>query len=154
MTDFNKWDYRFMARAKEIANWSKDPDHKVGAVITDLDNFSIGEGFNGPPQYSADRGMTREAQVFRTLHAEVNALLRATKHPHLARTGTTLYVYPLFPCCTCAAMMIQLKITRIICMEQTTVPVLSSWERSQEEAARLMRECDVQLLFMEEYDGL
>ena len=28
----NKWDYRFIKLAKEIASWSKDPSTKVGAI--------------------------------------------------------------------------------------------------------------------------
>tara|TARA_R110000787_G_scaffold186397_1_gene297914 strand:- start:2897 stop:3064 length:168 start_codon:yes stop_codon:yes gene_type:complete len=43
-----KWDQRFMELAAFIAQWSKDPSTKVGAVIVDPRNKRIvSTGFNG-----------------------------------------------------------------------------------------------------------
>ena len=32
MSELNKWDKRYLALAKEVASWSKDPSTQVGAV--------------------------------------------------------------------------------------------------------------------------
>ena len=46
----DKWDNRFYDLAAYIADWSKDPSTKVGAVIVDPKNKRIvSTGFNGFP---------------------------------------------------------------------------------------------------------
>lgn len=44
----NKWDKRFLELAAFIAEWSKDPSTKCGAVITDGKQI-VSQGFNGFP---------------------------------------------------------------------------------------------------------
>ena len=45
----DKWDRRFLDRAKLISTWSKDPSTQTGAVIT-KNRIVISEGYNGLPQ--------------------------------------------------------------------------------------------------------
>ena len=49
-----KWDLRFLNLAQHIAEWSKDPSTKVGAIIASPDNKVISMGFNGFPQSMSD----------------------------------------------------------------------------------------------------
>ena len=45
----NKWDNRFVAIAELVADWSKDPGTKVGAVLVQ-DRRIISTGYNGFPK--------------------------------------------------------------------------------------------------------
>lgn len=131
----NKWDARMLEKAKLVASWSKDPDHKVGAVIT-IDNKTVSEGFNGPPKGVIDHDLPRKMEVWRTLHAEINAIIFAAA----PLKGATIYVYPFHPCAACAAAIIQAGITRVIYSEDTNLP---TWQASQTEAKLMFEEAGV-----------
>ncbi|MBI2669577.1 MAG: hypothetical protein HYX20_00290 [Candidatus Yanofskybacteria bacterium] len=45
-----KWDRRFLALAEFVAQWSKDPSTKTGAVIVDSNNRLVSVGYNGFPR--------------------------------------------------------------------------------------------------------
>ncbi len=110
----DKWDTRFYGLAGYIADWSKDPSTKVGAVVVDPTNKRIvSTGFNGFPygvEDSAERLENREIKYEMVVHAEMNALVFAG--PQAA--GCTLYVTPLPPCARCAVIIIQAGITRVV----------------------------------------
>ena len=44
-----KWKLRFLGLSEYIAQWSKDPSTKVGAVIVRPDKSIVSMGFNGFP---------------------------------------------------------------------------------------------------------
>ena len=105
MSDF-KWHRRFLKLAKGIASWSKDPNKRVGCILVDENNRLISTGFNGPP-----RGFdtfSQEDKLKVTIHAEINALLDASRPP------ITCYIYPEFPCSHCAAALAQSGIQRVV----------------------------------------
>lgn len=133
----NKWDARMLKKAKLVASWSKDPDHKVGAVIA-RDRKSLSEGFNGPPIGIKDCNLPRDKEVLRTIHAEVNAIIFAAA----PLKGATLYVYPFIPCASCAAIIIQAGITRIIYHEDCILP---TWKHSQDEALEMFAEAGTEV---------
>lgn len=117
MFDQLKWDKRWLRRAYEISMWSKDPSTKVGAVVVNNLNQSVGEGFNGFPRGVDDdwkRYEDREQKYKFIVHAEVNAILLAGQ----AARGSTLYVYPSFAipnvCNECAKAVIQSGIKRVV----------------------------------------
>ena len=98
----NKWHTRFMDVAKLVSSWSKDST-QVGAVITNGKHI-LTTGYNGFPAKIDDkpsRLLARDAKLKYTVHAEMNAILQATKHG-INLTGATLYVYGLPPCKECA----------------------------------------------------
>ena len=106
------WDRRYMDLAKHVAQWSKDPNRKVGAVVT-RDNYVVGIGFNGLPRGVKDthaRLNDKELKNLIMVHAEVNAL------SHAGGGGDTLYVWPLLPCTICTGIIIQHEIKRIVTM--------------------------------------
>lgn len=106
-----KWDVRFLEVAGLVAGWSKDPSTKVGAVIVDDKNRIISTGYNGYPRGVADTVAedSREAKLMRTIHAEENALLFASR----PLDGCTLYItHP--PCSRCAIKIIQTGIATIV----------------------------------------
>lgn len=110
----SKWDRRFMELAEFIAQWSKDPSTKVGAVIIDPRNKRIvSTGFNGFPfgvEDTADRLEDRSIKYEMVVHAETNALMFAGEQAN----GCTLFVTPLPPCARCAVLIIQAGIQRVI----------------------------------------
>ena len=108
-----KWDRRFLELAGTVAQWSKDPSTKVGAVIVDDKNRVVSMGFNGFPRGTSDaeqRYGDRELKLKQIIHAEINAILFAKQD----LAGYTLYVTPLSPCAQCASAIIQSGISRVV----------------------------------------
>jgi dCMP deaminase len=107
------WDKRFLRLAREVSTWSKDPSSQVGAVIVDWDKRILSVGFNGFPKGIADtdeRLTDRSIKYPMIIHAEINAIL-------LANTSvkcSTLYIWPFMPCVSCAAIIIQSGISRVV----------------------------------------
>ena len=109
-----KWDIRFLRIAKQqVAEWSKDPDKKVGCVIVSLDRRQLTMGFNGFPQGvedTSDRLASKSIKNELMVHAELNAILNA----RIDLTGWTIYVTEP-PCIECAKAIIQAGIARVVC---------------------------------------
>jgi len=109
------WDERFLAMAQHVAEWSKDPSTKVGAVIVSPDRSEISIGYNGFPRGVNDDPNSyfdRELKLMQTVHAELNAILNAGH----SLKGHTLYT-TLAPCCHCAAAIIQAGIVRVVSID-------------------------------------
>lgn len=112
MTSFINWKRRFLGLAEHIAQWSKDPSTKVGAVITTKDNRIISLGFNGFPRHVLDdnRLNDRDLKYKIIIHAEMNAI-HFSGYP---LTDCVLYTWPMPPCSRCAASIIQVGIDKVI----------------------------------------
>jgi len=121
----NKWHTRWLAMAKLVASWSKDPSTKVGCVIVDPHNQAlVSIGFNGFP-----RGVREEAPLAPHLdpgrwsrpdkyhwveHAERNAIFNAARLG-IATQGCWAYMnYAPEPCADCARAFVQAGITKLI----------------------------------------
>jgi len=107
----NKWDQRFFDLAKHVAEWSKDPNTKVGAVIVNDLRQVVSIGYNGFPRGVQDnpgRYENRECKHAFVVHAERNALDNAFTEVR----GTTMYVTH-FPCNECAKGILQKGVKRI-----------------------------------------
>jgi dCMP deaminase len=109
-----KWDKRFLDLAHHVAEWSRDPSTKVGAVIVRPNKTVASLGFNGFPRGVVDapeRYFEREVKYAMVVHAEPNAILMAQE----PLDHYTLYTTH-FPCAQCAASIIQSGITDVITM--------------------------------------
>lgn len=101
-----KWISRFMQRAFDIATWSKDPDRKVGAVITSASKRVLAEGYNGfPSGLNMDEATVedKELKLAYTVHAEMNCivgLLSSFKINNGERDRHLFLTMP--PCVECA----------------------------------------------------
>lgn len=107
-----KWDRRFMDLALHVAQWSKDPSTKVGAVIVRPDRRIVSVGYNGFPTGVCDheeRYAERAVKYKFVSHAERNALDNVTQDV----TGCTLYS-TLQPCSECAKSIIQKGISEVV----------------------------------------
>ena len=136
-----KWDERFIRIAREVADWSKDPGTKVGAVLV-TDRRIIATGYNGFPQGindSFERYADRDLKIAYTVHAEVNAILNAAKNGSQTN-GSTLYVtFP--PCVACSTAVIQAGISRVVRPDLSTAP--DRWRKSFHEGRNLLLEAGV-----------
>lgn len=145
MTIFDKWDFRFFEIAEKVAEWSKDPSTRVGAVIV-KDRRILATGYNGIPSkiLDDDRTSDRIWKLAVTIHAESNAILNAAKNG-TAIIDSTLYC-TLFPCSQCAASIIQSGIKRVVAPAKT--PPL--WKDSFEISRQLFEESEIKINLIEE----
>lgn len=116
-TDYISWDEYFMGIAMLSSMRSKDPNTQVGACIIDDSNKIVGIGYNGFPIGCSDDELPwcntsaspNDTKYPYVVHAEVNAILNATKNLKNAK----IYV-ALFPCNECAKVIIQSGIKEVI----------------------------------------
>jgi len=119
------WDEYFMDITGLVARRSTCIRRQVGAVLVG-DRRVLATGYNGAPKglrHCLDLGCLREQQripsgerheLCRGLHAEQNAIIQAALHG-VAIAGSTIYVTHQ-PCVTCAKMIINAGIERIVCL--------------------------------------
>lgn len=135
MTD---WSARYMALARHVAEWSKDPSTKVGAVVVGQDRRKVAFGYNGFPAGITDtpeRLADRPVKYILVQHAERNALDNA----HFDLTGGTL-VTTMHPCSECAKSIVTKGITHVICPPPPTRP---PWAQSAEWGRKILEEAGV-----------
>lgn len=137
----SNWDQRFIEVCLLIAQWSKDPSTKVGAVIADAKNRVLGVGFNGFPRGIADdeRLGDKETKYKHVVHAEANSILNSTANIE----GATLYVSPLPPCTECSKLIIQSGIKRIVF--HIPVKMSSKWEKEWTIAYKMLKEAGLEV---------
>jgi dCMP deaminase len=117
------WDEYFMQITHLVADRSTCLRRKVGALIV-KDKRILTTGYNGPPsglKHCLEIGCLREKmnipsgqrqELCRGLHAEQNAIIQAAIMG-VRMDGATLYCTT-FPCVTCAKMLINANIKKII----------------------------------------
>lgn len=135
-----KWARRFLDVAQLVAQWSKDPSTKVGAVATDMDNRVLETGYNGLPRHVEDRAerMERPQKYLWTAHAEENLVAHAARD---RLEGATVYVTHMC-CASCTRMLINAGVARVVVGPGTT-----SMPPEQFEIARtMMAEAGVELV--------
>jgi len=128
-----KWDMRYLKLAYEVAQWSKDPSRKIGAVTVGAKGQVLSQGFNGFPRGLKDdftRLHDRDVTKDEVIHAEMNAIYNAT-YNGTSLDGATLYVYGLPICSECAKGVIQVGIKRVVMPNQNVDGKwLDSWMTS------------------------
>lgn len=141
------WDNWLLGLSEYISTASKDPSTKVGAVIVDADRRVVSVGYNGLPrgvEDSNERLNNRDIKYKMIIHAERNAILFAQK----SLKDCTLYVYPMMPCASCASMVIQSGIKRVV------APISDNprWQQDIELSMQLFNEANVEVCFVK-YDA-
>lgn len=129
----SKWAERFIKMAEFVAQWSKDPGTKCGAVIVGEDNEVLATGFNGFPRGVAETKpvvveSTNDTWVEEWLnerwdrpekyewveHAERNAVYNAARNG-VRLAGSTMYLNYAVECCSdCARAIIQAGIRKVV----------------------------------------
>lgn len=141
-----KWDARFLALARHLSDWSKDPTTKVGCVIVGPSNEVRALGYNGVPRNVRDlpKRLSRPDKYQWIEHAERNAIYMA------ARTGVWLegcrMYLSWFPCVECARAIIQVGISELIAVEPDWA--VDPWGPQFRAAERLLREAGVLIRYL------
>ncbi len=136
-----KWDKRFWELACFIANWSKDPKAKVGAVLATKKKGAIALGYNGFPvgvEDSAERLNNKSIRLDMIIHAEQNALLIAGP----ASQEAELFVWGKPICARCAGLVIQAGISRVIAVDPET-DKNSKWYETGKLAIEMFKEAGI-----------
>jgi dCMP deaminase len=139
-----KWDKRFLDLSEHVSRWSKDPSTKVGAIITNGIKI-VSVGFNGLPQGIEDFPEILENRSLKykhIIHAETNAVLAAKTD----LTGHTIYTFPFLPCNTCASMVAQSGISRVVSIMCQN----KRWKKTLDESRHFMGLCGLEVV---EYEG-
>ncbi len=150
MRKLTKWDKRFIQRAKDVAEYSKDKNTKTGAVIVNDDKTEIVMGYNGFPRGADDdnhpKRYERPDKYFWTEHAERNALYKAARLG-VSTMNTNMYC-TYFPCADCSRAIIQGGVKRLY----TEKPDFNhhKWGESWIEALIMLRECGVKVIWTNE----
>jgi dCMP deaminase len=108
---------KYMQLARYQANlFSKDPSTKVGALFLAPNSLQVlTAGYNGFPrgvdETKAERWQ-RPQKLMYVSHAEANGIANACRHG--TPLENSIAVVTMFPCATCAKLMIQAGISRIV----------------------------------------
>lgn len=140
----NKWHIRFLELAEFIAQWSKDPSTKVGAVIVDEKRRIVSTGYNGfaiGVDDSENRLADRTIKYPIILHAEENAISFAKQN----LDNCSLYVSGLPPCAHCASLIIQSGIKNVYAWN---LDIPERWRDSINLTNQLFCEAGVKLSFI------
>jgi dCMP deaminase len=142
----NKWNERYMAMAKEVAQWSKDPNTKVGAVAVGTKGQILSQGFNGFPRGILDlpeRLNEREIKYQFVVHAEMNVIYNAT-YSGVSLDGAKLYVYGLPVCNECAKGIIQVGIKEVY-VAQECIDLRPHWLESYQKTLDMFNEVGIKV---------
>lgn len=137
-TDIDKWDFRFLHLAQHISCWSRDPSTKVGAVIVRPNKTIVSLGFNGFPRGVDDhpaRYDNRDLKYKLVVHGEANAIAAANED----LTDCIIYTFPFPPCSSCAGLIIQSGISRVVA-PRPTLEQIERWGDSLRLAADMFDE--------------
>jgi dCMP deaminase len=142
----NKWNERYMAMAKEVASWSKDPNTQVGAVAVGSKGQILSQGFNGFPRGIFDleeRLQDRETKYKYVVHAEMNVIYNAT-YSGVSLDGAKLYVYGLPVCNECCKGIIQVGIKEVY-VAQECIDLRPHWFESWQQSLDMFNEAKIKV---------
>jgi dCMP deaminase len=142
---------RFLPDAVAAMGRSKDRSTKVGAVAID-DNYCLkGSGYNGFPRGVDDDNEERHQRPLKykwTVHSEMNVIAQAAR-PVL--DGTTLLLTSLHPCATCAGLIIQAGIKRVVTRRTEEVKRIqegrADWDEEAAIAMQIFKEAGVEVIY-------
>ena len=137
-----KWDMRYMALAKEVSTWSKDPSTQVGTVAVGSKGQVLSQGYNGFPRGCDDHELyylNKAIKYKRIVHAEMNAIYNAAENG-VSLKDSTIYVIGLPICHDCAKGLIQAGISRVVTPEQA---IPENWQESISSSISMFKEAGV-----------
>ena len=139
---------KFLPDAWAAAGRSKDRSTKVGAVVLDDDlNLRI-SGYNGMPRGINDDVELRHQRPTKylwTSHAEENCVAQAARIG-VSLKGCTILLTSLFPCTTCARLIIQAGIVRVMAPRANAT---DRWDEQAAVALEMLREAGVEVIYYE-----
>jgi dCMP deaminase len=142
----NKWYLRYLALAKEVATWSKDPNTQVGAVVVGSKGQILSQGYNGFPRGIKDsnkRLNDRDLKLSLIVHAEMNAIYNAT-YSGVSLDGSTIFIYGLPACSECAKGIIQVGIRKVV-VSKECIESRPHWNESWNKSVEMFTEAGVNI---------
>jgi dCMP deaminase len=140
---------KFLTIAQSIAQLSKDPSTKVGALILGPAGEGGPWGYNGAPRgCRADedsRFEVREEKLFWAEHAERNAIYTAARTGFSTVGGTIYVTHP--PCMDCARAIVQAGIKKVV-FPTPTPEFTERWGETFRRAFLLFNECQLDVEFI------
>lgn len=142
-----KWHHRYLEMAELVSRWSKHPEFQVGAVAVGDFGQLLSTGYNGWPRSIGDeeagRVLPAPSMPSLTIHAEKNVIYNAGLNGVSLR-GSTVYVFPMFPCVECAKALVQVSVGQI-CYKgsATTQGADKRWRESWRWAEQLFTEAGI-----------
>jgi dCMP deaminase len=146
------WTVIKILEARSVAERSKDPTTKVGAILVDSWNATITDGYNGFPRGMDDSEAMLADREFKnkcTVHAEMNLLANAARNG-VATMGKTMYCTH-HPCAKCAGAIINSGINTVY-VDSACMSGSDFFERWKEELAlakQMFKDANVKLKFYE-----
>ncbi len=118
----------FINIARTVAEKSKDPSSKVGAVIVDQDNRIVSTGYNGFVAGCDERRLSweRPMKYFYVIHAEANALLYAKRD----LKDCLIYITH-GPCENCLKLILQAGIRDVIYNDVSIMKLRGSLDQKE-----------------------
>ena len=151
MSTTNKWYKRYLKLATEVAEWSKDPNTKVGAVIVGAKGQILTQGYNGFPRGIRDtpkRLNDRDTKLSFVVHAEMNAIYNAS-YSGVSLDGSTLFVSGLPVCSECAKGIIQVGIRKVV-IPKSVIAARPHWTESWKLSEQMFNEAGVMIYYVED----
>ncbi len=144
---------RFVPVVTAFAAMSKLPGTKVGCVVLG-DAFQVlATGWNGAPRNSTadhdERSAERETRLDWTVHAEANAIANAARSGTSVEGGTLICT--LMPCMTCAKLVVQAGVKRVLCPEPGADT--ERWAAEFTLTRALFKECRLDLIHYDILEG-
>ena len=136
---------KFKGIAEAVAAMSKDPPTKVGAIALDENMNIVSTGYNGFPRGvldTAERYENRPVKYKLVSHAEQNLVAQAAYGGRSLR-GCTVILTSLFPCSSCAKLLIQSGVARVISPPPDTDP---KWEEEAHYANLMFSEAGIEVI--------
>lgn len=144
MEELTKWDERYLALAKEISKWSKDPSTQVGALTVGSKGQLLSQGYNGFPrgiEDSFNRYKNKKLKYDLTAHAEANTIYNAS-HSGICLNNATMYIYGLPPCPECTKGIIQVGIKKVVIEKSKK----SEWDEKFEISKVMFQEAKIEVI--------
>jgi dCMP deaminase len=144
MASLNKWYKRYLHLAKEVSEWSKDPNTKVGAVVVGSKGQILSQGYNGFPRGISDsptRLKNREIKLSFMVHAEMNAIYNAS-YSGVSLDGATMFIYGLPACSECAKGIIQVGIKKVV-VSKECIEARPHWNDSWKKSISMFAEAGI-----------
>mgnify|MGYP000844036969 FL=1 len=146
---------KFLPDAKAAQGRSKDRSTKVGAVVLDDDYNIRGSGYNGVPRGVNDDLDERHERPLKykfSSHAEENVVAQAAR-VGVSLKGCTLLLTSLHPCTSCARMIIQAGIKRVLAplkKDEGRGEYRVDWNEEERLALEMFQEAGVDVYFYPE----
>lgn len=140
----------YQALAECVAKASKDPRHKVGAIIFDKHGNIRSTGYNGAPRGVEDSAKRYEKPLkqYYISHAEENAVVQAARMGQ-STDDCCMLIWGKTPCANCARMIIQAGIKAVIFQKEDIAE--SNYAQSFKATFLMFKEAGVHITFIKEY---